>query len=98
MKITPRAVTLTSETAGKTYDGTALEKPVVTVGGDGFVEGQVTEIKATGSVTNAGSVANTMAYRAKQGNLQGRQLRHYQDRRHPDHRQAQRADHLAVRD
>ena len=62
VKINPRAVTLTSETAGKTYDGTALEKPVVTVGGDGFVEGQVTDIKATGSVTNAGSVANTITF------------------------------------
>lgn len=62
VKITPRAVTLTSETAGKPYDGTALEKPVVTVGGDGFVEGQVKEIKATGSVTNAGSVANTITF------------------------------------
>ena len=62
LTITPRAVTLTSETASKTYDGTALEKPVVTVGGDGFVEGQVTEIKATGSVTNAGSVANTITF------------------------------------
>ena len=62
VKITPRVVTLTSETAGKTYDGTALEKPVVTVGGDGFVEGQVKEIKATGSVTNAGSVANTITF------------------------------------
>ena len=62
VKITPRPVTLTSETAGKTYDGTALEKPVVTVGGDGFVEDQVTDIKATGSVTNAGSVANTITF------------------------------------
>lgn len=62
VKINPRAVTLTSETAGKTYDGTALEKPVVTVGGDGFVEGQVKEIKATGSVTNAGSAANTITF------------------------------------
>ena len=62
LTITPRSVTLTSETAGKTYDGTALEKPVVTVGGDGFVEGQVKEIKATGSVTNAGSVANTITF------------------------------------
>ena len=62
VKINPRAVTLTSETAGKTYDGTVLEKPVVTVGGDGFVEGQVKEIKATGSVTNAGSVANTITF------------------------------------
>ena len=62
VKINPRAVTLTSGSASKTYDGTALEKPVVTVGGDGFVEGQVTEIKATGSVTNAGSVANTITF------------------------------------
>lgn len=62
VKINPRPVTLTSETASKTYDGTALEKPVVTVGGDGFVEGQVKEIKATGSVTNAGSVANTITF------------------------------------
>ena len=62
VKINPRPVTLTSETAGKTYDGTALEKPAVTVGGDGFVEGQVKEIKATGSVTNAGSVANTITF------------------------------------
>lgn len=62
VKITPRAVTLTSETASKTYDGTALTKSVVTVGGDGFVEGQVKEIKATGSVTNAGSVANTITF------------------------------------
>lgn len=64
VKITPRAVTLTSETAGKTYDGTALEKPVVTVGGDGFVEGQVKEIKATGSVTNVseGEVTNTITF------------------------------------
>ena len=62
LTISKRAVTLTSETASKTYDGTALEKPVVTVGGDGFVEGQVKEIKATGSVTNAGSVANTITF------------------------------------
>jgi hypothetical protein len=62
VKITPRAVTLTSASASKVYDGTALEKPVVTVGGDGFVEGQVKEIKATGSVTNAGSVANTITF------------------------------------
>ena len=62
VKITPRPVTLTSETASKTYDGTALTKSVVTVGGDGFVEGQVKEIKATGSVTNAGSVANTITF------------------------------------
>ena len=62
LTINKRSVTLTSGSGEKVYDGTALEKPVVTVGGDGFVEGQVTEIKATGSVTNAGSVANTITF------------------------------------
>ena len=63
--ITPRPVTLTSETASKTYDGTPLTRPNVTVStgeNDGFVEGEVTDIKATGSVTNAGSVANTITF------------------------------------
>ena len=63
--ITPRAVTLTSETASKTYDGTPLTRPNVTVStgeNEGFVEGEVTDIKATGSVTNAGSVANTITF------------------------------------
>ena len=64
VKINPRTVTLTSETAGKTYDGTALEKPVVTVTGEGFVAGEVTDIKATGSVTyvSEGEVTNTITY------------------------------------
>ena len=64
VKINPRAVTLTSETAGKTYDGTALEKPVVAVTGEGFVAGEVTDIKATGSVTyvSEGEVTNTITY------------------------------------
>ena len=64
LKVTPRSVTLTSETASKTYDGTPLTKPEVTVTGDGFVQGEVTDIKATGSVTNVseGSVTNTIVY------------------------------------
>ena len=65
VKINPRAVTLTSETASKTYDGTPLTRPNVTVStgeNEGFVEGEVTDIKATGSVTNAGSVANTITF------------------------------------
>lgn len=64
LKVTPRSVTITSETASKPYDGTALTKPEVTVTGDGFVTGEVTDIKATGSVTNVseGSVTNTIEY------------------------------------
>lgn len=64
LTITKRPVTLTSETASKTYDGTPLTKPDVTIGGDGFVEGEVSKIKATGSVTNVseGEVTNTITY------------------------------------
>ncbi len=64
LKVTPRPVTLTSETASKTYDGTALTKPEVTVTGDGFVDGEVTDIKATGSVTNVseGEVTNAITF------------------------------------
>ena len=60
--IEKRKVTLTSASDSKVYDGTPLTNDTVTVGGDGFVEGQVKEIKATGSVTNAGSVANTITF------------------------------------
>lgn len=64
LTITKRPVTLTSETASKPYDGTALTKPDVTIGGDGFVEGEVSKIKATGSVTHVseGEVTNTITY------------------------------------
>ena len=64
LTITPRQVTLTSETASKPYDGTALTKPGVTVTGDGFVKGEVSEIKAKGSVTHVseGEVTNTITY------------------------------------
>ena len=63
LEISPRQVTLTSESANKPYDGTALTRPNVT-GGDGFVAGEVTDIRATGSVTNVseGEVTNTITY------------------------------------
>ena len=63
-QITPRQVKLTSEGGTKPYDGTALTKPAVTVSGDGFVEGEVSDIKATGSVTTVseGEVTNTITF------------------------------------
>ena len=66
LTINPRSVTLTSESSNKPYDGTPLTKPAVTVGGDGFVNGEVTDIKATGSVTTVaeGVVTNTITYTA----------------------------------
>ena len=64
LTINKRTVTLKSETASKEYDGTPLTKPVVTVGGDGFVDGEVTDVKATGSVTfvHEGEVTNAITY------------------------------------
>jgi uncharacterized repeat protein (TIGR02543 family) len=62
LTVTKRQVTLTSDTVEREYDGTALTSPVVTIGGDGFVAGEVSDIKATGSITEAGSVKNTIAY------------------------------------
>ena len=65
-KIKQRVVNLKSDTASKTYDGTALTRPDVTVTGDGFVEGEAAAI-ATGSVTyvSEGEVTNTIAVVSK---------------------------------
>ena len=64
LTINKRTVTLKSEGGSKEYDGTPLTKPVVTVGGDGFVTGEVTDVKATGSVTfvHEGEVTNAITY------------------------------------
>ena len=64
LTIEKRNVTLTSDGGQKPYDGTPLTKPNVTVTGDGFVDGEVTDIKATGSVTyvSDGEVTNTITY------------------------------------
>lgn len=64
LTITPRTVTLTSATDEKVYDGTPLTRPDVTVTGDGFVAGEVSDIRATGSVTNVsdGEKTNTIVY------------------------------------
>ena len=63
-QILKRSVVLESATDSKPYDGTALTRPNVTVTGDGFVEGEVTNVRATGSVTTVaeGEVVNTIVY------------------------------------
>ena len=66
--VTPREVTLTSESGDKPYDGTPLTKPTVTgweqSGDTGFVTGEVSDVKATGSVTTVaeGEVTNTIVF------------------------------------
>ena len=62
LTITKREVTLTSEKASKAYDGKPLTKPEVTVGGDGFVDGEVKDLQATGTIINVGSVANPITF------------------------------------
>ena len=61
LTITKREVTLTSASDSKVYDGTALTKPEVTVTGS-FVDGEVTDIKATGTITDVGTVTNTITF------------------------------------
>ena len=67
LTIDPRTVTLTSESATKEYDGTPLTRPDVTVSGDGFVEGEVSGIKATGSIIYYGEVDNDIKYTKEAG-------------------------------
>ena len=64
LAISKREVTLTSQTDSKDYDGTPLTRPVVTITGE-FVKDEVSDIKATGSVTNVseGKVTNTITYK-----------------------------------
>ena len=64
LTISKREVTLTSQTDSKPYDGTPLTRPDVTITG-GFVKDEVTEVQATGSVTNVseGEVTNTITYK-----------------------------------
>ena len=60
--INKRSVLITSQSATKTYDGSALTRPAVSITGDGFVPGELAKAEATGSITNVGSTPNTIRY------------------------------------
>ena len=60
--INKRSVLITSQSATKTYDGSALTRPAVTITGDGFVPGELAKAEATGSITKVGSTPNTIQY------------------------------------
>lgn len=62
LTINPRKVTLTSGGGEKVYDGTPLTNGTVTVGGDGFAEGEGAAYNVTGSQTDAGFSDNTFTY------------------------------------
>ena len=65
--ISKRDVTLTSADDEKVYDGDPLTNSNVTVGGDGFVEGEGATYNVTGSQTNVGESANAFTYALKEG-------------------------------
>ena len=60
--INKRSVLITSQSATKTYDGSALTRQAVTITGDGFVPGELAKAEATGSITKVGSTPNTIQY------------------------------------
>ena len=64
-EITKRDVTLTSGSASKVYDKTALTKDEVTVSGDGFAKDEGATYKVTGSRTKVGTSKNTFTYELK---------------------------------
>ena len=65
LTITKRNVTLKTADAEKVYDGTALTKDGVTVGGDGFVDGEGATYNVTGTITNVGEKPNAFTYTLK---------------------------------
>ncbi len=69
-EILPRSITLTSGSASKTYDGTALTEKTMTVGGDGFVAGQGATYTYTGTQLAVGESNNTFTYTFKDGTLE----------------------------
>jgi hypothetical protein len=69
LTITKRAVTLTSATDSKAYDGKALTNDEVAEGGDGFAEGEGATYEVTGTVTAPGTVTNEFTYTLNEGTL-----------------------------
>ena len=69
--IEPREVTLTSGTASKVYDGTALTEETVTVGGDGWASGEGATYSDFASITDTGSTDNTFTYTLDAGTSAG---------------------------
>ena len=67
LTVQKRTVTLTSATASKVYDGTPLTNSEITVGGDGFANGEGATYEVTGTQTIAGTSDNTFTYTLNAG-------------------------------
>ena len=64
LTIDKRSVKLTAASDSKPYDGTELTNSAVSVAGDGFVPGEVSNVRAEGGITNVGTTTNKVAYDA----------------------------------
>lgn len=62
LTVQKRTVTLTSANDSKVYDGTPLTNSEITVGGDGFANGEGATYEVTGTQTTAGTSDNTFNY------------------------------------
>ena len=69
--VLPRVVTLTSADANKVYDGEALTAQEVSVGGDGWADGEGAEYSWTGVQVDAGESENTFGYTLSEGTKAG---------------------------
>lgn len=67
--INKRAVTLTSGTSERYYNGSALTNSNVVISGDDFVEGEGLEFTVTGSQTSVGTSDNAFDYEFKENTL-----------------------------
>ena len=69
LTVNPKAVTITTGSAEKKYDGTPLTNEAVTI--EGLVEGETVTLAATGTITDIGETPNTYSITwntAKAGN------------------------------
>lgn len=62
LKITPRVVVIESEGGRRVYNGQPLTNPTYKFTTGSFVDGEVSEVKTTGTITEVGSVDNTIVY------------------------------------
>ena len=67
LTINKRDVTLTSATDSKVYDGEPLTNDKITVGGDGWADGEGADYTVTGTRTLVGSSDNVFTYTLKDG-------------------------------
>ncbi|MBQ0015594.1 MAG: T9SS type A sorting domain-containing protein [Bacteroidales bacterium] len=58
--VNKRSVMVTSVSDTVFFDGNELTRPDVIITGDGFVEGDVLSVSATGAITNPGQVVNSI--------------------------------------